>query len=56
MSNRKVNAVAIQPSINARLAQEVGSYESSLISFAVSTLAMFVMVMIAGRENRNQLR
>ena len=43
--------VAIQPSINARLAQKVGSYESSLISFTVGTLAMFVMVMIAGRGN-----
>lgn len=44
-------AVAIQPSINARLAQKVGSYESSLISFAVGTLAMLVMVMVAGRGN-----
>lgn len=44
-------AVAIQPSINARLAQKVGGYESSLISFAVGTLAMFVIVMIAGRGN-----
>jgi transporter family-2 protein len=44
-------AVAIQPSINARLAQKVGSYESSLISFAVGTVAMLVMVMIAGRGN-----
>jgi len=44
-------AVAMQPSINARLADKVGSYESSLISFAVGTLAMLVMVMIAGRGN-----
>ena len=44
-------AVALQPSINARLAQKVGSYESSLISFAVGTLAMLVMVIIAGRGN-----
>jgi len=44
-------AVAIQPSINARLAQKVGSYESSFISFAVGTLALFIMVMIAGRGN-----
>ena len=44
-------AVAIQPSINARLAQKIGSYESSMISFAVGTLAMFVMVMVAGRGN-----
>jgi transporter family-2 protein len=48
--------VAIQPSINARLAQKVGSYESSLISFAVGTLALLGMVMIAGRGNlRNVL-
>lgn len=44
-------AVAMQPSINARLAEKVGSYESSLISFAVGTLAMLVVVMIAGRGN-----
>lgn len=44
-------AVAIQPSINARLAQKVGSYESSLISFVVGTLAMLFMVVIAGRGN-----
>ena len=42
-------AVALQPSINARLAQKVGGYESSLISFAVGTLAMFVVVMFSGR-------
>ena len=42
-------AVAVQPSINARLAQKVGSYESSMISFAVGTLAMIVIVMISGR-------
>jgi transporter family-2 protein len=44
-------AIAIQPSINARLAQKVGYYESSLISFAVGTLALLVMVMITGRGN-----
>jgi len=48
-------AVAIQPSINARLAQKVGSYESSFISFAVGTLALFIMVMIAGRGNLRNL-
>lgn len=48
-------AVAIQPSINARLAQKVGSYESSLISFAVGTLALAVMVLIAGRGNLRNL-
>lgn len=44
-------AVAIQPSINARLAQKVGNYESSLVSFAVGTLAMLVIVIVAGRGN-----
>jgi len=44
-------AVALQPSINARLGQKVGAYESSLISFAVGTLALLVLVMIAGRGN-----
>lgn len=48
-------AVAIQPSINARLARKVGSYESSLISFAVGTLALAVMVMVAGRGNLRNL-
>jgi transporter family-2 protein len=42
-------AVALQPSINARLAQKSGVLESSLISFAVGTLAMFAVVLIAGR-------
>ncbi|MDD2898234.1 MAG: DMT family transporter [Desulfuromonadaceae bacterium] len=42
-------AIAVQPSINARLAEKVGSYESSLISFAVGAVALLVMVMIAGR-------
>lgn len=44
-------AVALQPSINARLAQKTGAYESSLISFAVGTLAMLLIVMVAGRGN-----
>lgn len=43
--------VAVQPSINARLAQRVGAYESSMISFAVGTLALLVVVMFAGRGN-----
>ena len=42
-------AVAVQPSINARLAQRVGAYESSFISFAVGTLAMLVVVVVAGK-------
>ncbi len=42
-------AVAVQPSINARLAQKVGPYESSMISFAVGTLALLIVVLIQGR-------
>jgi transporter family-2 protein len=42
-------AVAVQPSINARLAQRVGAFESSLVSFAVGTLAMLVIVIVSGR-------
>jgi len=42
-------AIAVQPSINARLAQRVGAYESSFISFAVGTLAMLAVVMGAGK-------
>lgn len=42
-------AVAIQPSINARLAQKVGAFESSFISFAVGTLAMLAVVLLTGR-------
>ncbi len=42
-------AVAIQPSINARLAQKVGTLESSFISFAVGTLAMLAVVLFTGR-------
>lgn len=42
-------AIAVQPSINARLAQKVGSYESSLISFAVGTMALLIVVLVAGR-------
>lgn len=49
-------AVALQPSINARLAQRVGAYESSLISFAVGTLCMLAVVLMAGRGSlRNVL-
>ncbi|NVN91382.1 MAG: DMT family transporter [Desulfuromonadales bacterium] len=44
-------AIAIQPSINARLARKIGDYESSMISFAVGTLALAIVVMLAGRGN-----
>jgi transporter family-2 protein len=41
--------VAVQPSINARLARIVGVLESSCISFAVGTIALFMMVLLVGR-------
>lgn len=42
-------AAALQPSINARLAQRVGIFESSLISFTVGTLCMLTVASLAGR-------
>lgn len=43
--------MAVQPSINARLARHVGVLESSCISFAVGTVALLMVVMLAGRGN-----
>lgn len=42
-------AVAVQPSINGRLAQRVGVIESSCISFAVGTLILLVMALFWGK-------
>jgi transporter family-2 protein len=42
-------AVALQPSINGRLAQRIGTLESSGISFVVGTLALFAIVLVGGR-------
>ncbi len=42
-------AVALQPSINGRLAQRIGTLESSGISFAVGTLALLTIVLVGGR-------
>jgi transporter family-2 protein len=42
-------AIAVQPSINGRLAQRVGAVESSCISFAVGTLILFAFVLLSGR-------
>jgi transporter family-2 protein len=42
-------AIAVQPSINGRLAQKVGTFESSCISFAVGTLLLMAVVLVAGR-------
>ena len=41
--------VALQPSINSRLAQKIGVFESSFVSFAVGALALLAIVLIAGR-------
>lgn len=41
--------VAVQPSINARLARIVGVLESSCISFAIGTIALFMLVLLFGR-------
>jgi bacterial/archaeal transporter family-2 protein len=41
--------IALQPSINARLAQKVGVFESSCVSFAVGTAALLLFVLLAGK-------
>jgi bacterial/archaeal transporter family-2 protein len=41
--------VAIQPSINARLAQKIGFIESASISFAVGTIALLLVAGAVGR-------
>ncbi|MBD1400044.1 DMT family transporter [Pelovirga terrestris] len=42
-------AVAIQPSINARLAQKTGFLEAATISFAVGTLALLLISLLSGQ-------
>ncbi len=42
-------AIAIQPSINGRLAQKVGALESSMISFTVGALFLATVVLFAGK-------
>lgn len=42
-------AIAFQPSINGRLAQKVGTFESSFISFAVGSLLLLALVLLAGK-------
>jgi len=42
-------AIAVQPSINGRLAQKIGTFESSCISFAVGTLLLSIVVLVAGK-------
>ncbi len=47
--------IAVQPSINARLARFVGVLESSCISFAVGTVALFIVVLLAGRGSMREV-
>ncbi len=42
-------AVAIQPSINARLAEKTGFLEAATISFAVGTLVLLVISLISAQ-------
>ena len=42
-------AIAIQPSINGRLAQKVGTIESSCISFGIGTLLLLAVALVYGR-------
>ena len=41
--------VAVQPSVNARLAQKIGLVESSTVSFLVGTVALFLLAMVFGQ-------
>ena len=42
-------AIAVQPSVNGRLAQRIGTIESSFISFAVGALTLYLVVLCCGR-------
>lgn len=42
---------ALQPSVNARLAQRIGLLESSFVSFAVGALCLGVVSLFLGRGN-----
>lgn len=42
-------AIALQPAINARLAQKTGIIESACISFAVGAVALFIISLLAGK-------
>lgn len=42
-------AIAVQPSVNARLAQKVGVVESACISFAVGTAVLLIVVLVSGK-------
>jgi transporter family-2 protein len=42
-------AVAVQPSINARLADKIGFIHAAAISFAVGTLLLFILALFSGQ-------
>jgi bacterial/archaeal transporter family-2 protein len=44
-------SVAVQPSVNARLAQKVGVIESACISFAVGTAVLCALSLVFGKGN-----
>lgn len=48
-------AVAIQPSINARLAQKTGFLEAATISFAVGTLALLLLSLLSGQGSLRRI-
>jgi transporter family-2 protein len=48
-------AIAVQPSINGRLAQKVGTFESSCISFAIGTLLLLAVVLVAGKGSLREV-
>jgi transporter family-2 protein len=49
-------AIAVQPSINGRLAQKTGVLESSAISFSVGALALLALVLLSGQHNLGGVR
>ena len=48
-------AVAIQPSVNGRLAQKIGILETAAVSFVVGALALLAVALIAGRGSFREL-
>ncbi|MCW8893051.1 MAG: DMT family transporter [Deltaproteobacteria bacterium] len=48
-------AVAIQPSINARLAEKTGFLQAATISFAVGTLILFVLSLISSQGSLRRI-
>ena len=44
-------AIAVQPSVNARLAQKIGFLESACISFTVGALFLFCLTFFWGQGN-----